>query len=190
MTCALGILLALFERTKSGRGQLVHTDMVNWPIEFLCTRPDPLQVTGTRYISTFPLLHASRPNSHMITGPRGTNLLDGGFPYYGVYRCKDGEWLTVGAVEPQFNAVFLDLLDKALPRDFTPPDRNFKPTLEDRFDRSTWPQTRAYLEAAISSRTRDEWAATYASKCPRAYNKPLGLTTPPHRYGRLCDACP
>ena len=42
---------------------------------------------------------------------RGTNLLDSGAPYYDVYRCADGVELAVGAIEPQFFAALLDVLE-------------------------------------------------------------------------------
>lgn len=86
MICLIGILLALLERSTSGRGQIVEADMV----------------TGARYVSSFLLL--SSYVAHPAWGPvlndgtdgtRGRNTLDGGAPWYGVYRCKDGGWMSV-----------------------------------------------------------------------------------------------
>lgn len=84
--CLLGILMALLERAKSGKGQVVEADMV----------------TGARYVSTFLLLgsHLSHPEWGSIIGDgtedsRGKGALAGGAPWYGVYKCKDGKWFCV-----------------------------------------------------------------------------------------------
>lgn len=45
--------------------------------------------------------------SGMWTDARGTNLLDGGAPYYDTYECADGRYVAVGAIEPQFYAAML-----------------------------------------------------------------------------------
>lgn len=63
--CVIGILLALLERTHSGKGQVVEADMVN----------------GARYLASFPLLNnLPTAKSHYFSGPVGENLLDGGSP--------------------------------------------------------------------------------------------------------------
>ena len=84
--CLLGILLALFERSRSGKGQVVEADMV----------------TGARYLATFSLLgsYLEHPQWGSIIG-RGTNesrgegALAGGAPWYGVYETQDGGWMSV-----------------------------------------------------------------------------------------------
>ncbi|MGY6270113.1 CaiB/BaiF CoA transferase family protein [Achromobacter denitrificans] len=87
MLLALGILAALFERARSGRGQVVDAAMVE----------------GAALLMTpyFGMLAAG-----LVNGNRGENLLDSGAPYYDVYRCQDGEYLAFAAVEPKFRAVF------------------------------------------------------------------------------------
>jgi alpha-methylacyl-CoA racemase len=82
----LGILLALLERSKSGKGQVVEADMV----------------TGARYVASFLLLtsYLEHPQWGKVVNngtdkERGTGMLDGGAPWYGVYRCKDGGWMSV-----------------------------------------------------------------------------------------------
>lgn len=86
LVCLLGVLVALVERGVSGKGQVVEADMV----------------TGARYISTFVLLAAAlehptwgSPVSDGTNAKRGTGMLDGGAPWYGVYRTSDGEWMSV-----------------------------------------------------------------------------------------------
>ncbi len=78
------------------------------------------------------------------------NLLDGHCPFYDTYTCGDGRHVAVGALEPQFYAALLDglgLADADLPK---------------QYDRDGWPQLRERFTRAFASRTRDEWAATFA----------------------------
>ncbi|XP_072215877.1 alpha-methylacyl-CoA racemase isoform X1 [Excalfactoria chinensis] len=81
--CALGIIIALYERTISGKGQVVDASMVE----------------GIAYISSF--LWKSQ-NLGLWNRPRGENLLDSGAPFYETYKTSDGKFMAVGAIEPQF----------------------------------------------------------------------------------------
>ena len=83
-------------------------------------------------------------------GERQANVLDGGAPFYGVYRCADGKWVAVGALEPQFFAALVDKLEF---------DAG---AFADRWNPRAWPALRARLEAAFAERPRDEWAALFA----------------------------
>uniref|UniRef100_A0A5F9CBK2 Solute carrier family 45 member 2 n=1 Tax=Oryctolagus cuniculus TaxID=9986 RepID=A0A5F9CBK2_RABIT len=83
LLCALGIVMALFERTRSGKGQIIDANMVE----------------GTAYLSSFVW---KTQKSGLWEQPRGQNLLDGGAPFYTTYRTADGEFMAVGAIEPQF----------------------------------------------------------------------------------------
>jgi len=80
---------------------------------------------------------------------RGTNLLDGGAPFYRTYRCADNRYIAVGCIEPQFYAAFMkgigaeDLLEL--------PQR----------DRAHWPRVQERIAEAIATRTRDEWTAVF-----------------------------
>ncbi|QGZ59836.1 CaiB/BaiF CoA transferase family protein [Paraburkholderia acidiphila] len=80
---------------------------------------------------------------------RGTNLLDGGAPFYRTYRCADNRYIAVGCIEPQFYAAFMkgigaeDLL--ALPQR----------------DRANWQRIQARIAQTIGTRTRDEWTAVF-----------------------------
>ncbi|KMW58603.1 Alpha-methylacyl-CoA racemase [Candidatus Rhodobacter oscarellae] len=78
---------------------------------------------------------------------RGANLLDGGAPWYGVYSCADGKWVTVGALEPQFWARLLQLLE--IP----------EAELGDRHDRGNWPVIRARLAGAFAQGPQAHWVA-------------------------------
>ncbi|XP_071096203.1 alpha-methylacyl-CoA racemase-like isoform X1 [Haliotis cracherodii] len=88
LICALGVVLALFERTRSGRGQVVDANMVQ----------------GSAYVANF--LWASK-DSFIWGGARGENLLDTGVPFYETYKTADGKFMSVGALEPQFYAALL-----------------------------------------------------------------------------------
>jgi alpha-methylacyl-CoA racemase len=81
------------------------------------------------------------------TDEREANLLDGGAPFYGTYRCADGKWLAVGPIEPQFHDLLLAKLGL--------PSEEFA----DRWNPQSWPRLRARLEAAFALRPRDAWCA-------------------------------
>ncbi|MEX3980595.1 CaiB/BaiF CoA transferase family protein [Paraburkholderia sp. EG287A] len=80
---------------------------------------------------------------------RGTNLLDGGAPFYRTYRCADNRYIAVGCIEPQFYAAFMkgigaeDLLEL--------PQR----------DRTHWPRVHERIAQTVATRTRDEWTAVF-----------------------------
>ena len=86
----------------------------------------------------------------MWTDERGTNMLDGGAPYYDTYECSDGRYVAVGAIEPQFYAAMLAGLglDAA--------------ELPAQNDRSRWPELRARFTEVFASRDRDHWAKVFA----------------------------
>ncbi|KAF5327846.1 hypothetical protein D9619_004961 [Psilocybe cf. subviscida] len=142
--CALGILLALVERGRTGKGQVVNADMVS----------------GTRYIASFPLIQ-SFIGSGPLAGERGTNLLDGGAPFYNTYTCKDGGWMTVGCLEPQFFAVFIDKFVQALRAESFDPLRGWHPDASAQFDSDMWPQMNEYLTKGFLTHPRDFWAQLF-----------------------------
>ncbi|KAH7915624.1 CoA-transferase family III [Hygrophoropsis aurantiaca] len=141
MMCAMGILLALIERGKSGRGQVVDADMVS----------------GTRYVSSFPLLNAAI-SSPLFNESRGGNFLDGGAPFYDVYTCLDGRWMSVGCLETTFFAEFIEKFDEALGEEAR---SGWKPTIATHSNRKEWAQLRNYLEQGFKTRPRDYWAEVF-----------------------------
>jgi len=128
---AVGLLAALVERERSGLGQVVDAAMVD----------------GAAHLTT--MVHGL-----MAAGAwrdeRGVNVLDGGAPFYDVYRTKDGKYLAVGALEPRFFAALVRLLE--LPE--VDHGRQLAP--------SEWPLLRASLATRILEKTRDEWCAIFA----------------------------
>ncbi|MEO6082169.1 MAG: CoA transferase, partial [Umezawaea sp.] len=91
---AMGVLAALYERERSGRGQVVDTAMVE----------------GAALLTTF--LHGVR-GAGGEQGERGTNLLDSGAPFYDVYRAADGRYVSIGALEDRFYAELVAVLGLA-----------------------------------------------------------------------------
>ncbi|XP_076835758.1 alpha-methylacyl-CoA racemase isoform X1 [Brachyhypopomus gauderio] len=83
LTCALGVVLALLERSRSGRGQVIDASMVE----------------GSAYLGSFVWKSQS---TGLWNRPRGQNLLDSGAPFYDTYCTADGKYVAVGAIEPQF----------------------------------------------------------------------------------------
>ena len=84
-------------------------------------------------------------------GPgRGVNMLDGSYPFYDTYVCRDDKYVAVGAIEPKFFAEMLRVLgiDPA--------------SVPGQWNRERWPELRAVLGAAFRSRTRDEWADAFS----------------------------
>ena len=166
--CVLGILLALFERaTKSGRGQVVDVDMVDGTSSFTflgLTLILGQQVSGTRYISLFALVQADQGSgSQLFSRPRGQNLLDGGAPFYDVYTCSDGRWMSVGCIEPQFFKTFIHHFIRGLGPG-TP--LGWRPSPETQMNREEWPRLRKFLVDGFRSNTRDHWAKIFQSEQP------------------------
>ncbi|KAJ5442085.1 CoA-transferase family III [Penicillium cf. griseofulvum] len=129
--CFQGILLALISRSHTGRGQVVEANMVD----------------GSAYLATFPRLARNTP---AWAEPRGENLLDSGCPYYDTYETKDaGRYFAVGALEPQFYAVFVRGLGFEIGE------------LPKREDRQEWPRLREIFTRRFKEKTRVEWEAVF-----------------------------
>jgi len=127
---AMGVCAALVERQTSGKGQVVDAAMVDGAAS-LMSMPFGLLASG-RWVEA-----------------RGANSLDGGAAHYGCYACKDGRYVAVGAVEPEFYAILLEKLGLS-----------DHPELAD-LERApeNWPRHREILAARFAQRTRDEWEA-------------------------------
>lgn len=126
MLLAFGILCALLEREKSGRGQVVDAAMVDGAAILMS------MFYGFRAMGIWE-------------DERGTNLLDSGAPFYDVYECKDGKFVSLGALEPQFYAKLFDLLQMSLD------------DLPDQMDRSQWSEMKETVAQAVRTKTRSEW---------------------------------
>jgi alpha-methylacyl-CoA racemase len=131
MLLAFGVACALLEAGRSGRGQVV----------------DAAVLDGGALLTT--VLH-ELAGLGLWRWERGTNLLDGGAPFYDTYACADGRHVAVGALEPQFYAAFVEGLGLtgALPGG--------------QYDLAHWPEHRRRFAEAFATRTRDEWADVFA----------------------------
>jgi alpha-methylacyl-CoA racemase len=125
---AFGLLSGLIEASRSGRGQVVDVAMIDGAASLMAV--------------AYEFLAAGE-----FSGGRGTHLMDGGAPYYGVYECADGEYVSIGSVEPPFYDELLGELGFAA--DELPP----------REQPENWPTIRARFEQRFRSRTRGEWMA-------------------------------
>jgi alpha-methylacyl-CoA racemase len=125
------VLAALIEAGRSGRGQVVDAAMCDGTAVLMSM------------IHTLKAMGEWRP-------ARGSNLLDGGAHFYGTYRCQDGKYLAVGAIEPQFYAQFL------AGAGIDDPD------FAEQWARARWPLLREKLSAIIAGRPRDAWCECFA----------------------------
>jgi alpha-methylacyl-CoA racemase len=125
---AFGLLAAIYERQSSGRGQVVDAAMVDGAASLM---------------SVFNGLRAAGGWSEQ----RGSNLLDGGAPFYGVYETADGRHVALGPLEPKFFAEFARRV--GLPERY----------VRGQHDRSLWPEMRAAIAGIVRTRTRDDWCA-------------------------------
>jgi alpha-methylacyl-CoA racemase len=124
----IGVLAALLEARVSGEGQVVDAAIVD----------------GTAHLNS---MSAGMLSSGSLREERGANLLDGGMPFYDLYETSDGRHMSVGPLEPQFYAVFVELLgiEEA-------PDRYD-------FDRSE--ELRAVIATTFATRTQAEWTEVF-----------------------------
>ncbi|KAJ4293503.1 hypothetical protein N0V90_008786 [Kalmusia sp. IMI 367209] len=129
--CFLGILLALLARERSGMGQVVEANMVD----------------GSAILATMPRLGLK---TDVWGKERGTNLLDGGAPFYGTYETADGKYMAVGAIEPQFYAALLKGL--GLKPEDLPGDRD---------NRADWVKLTDFFTGVFKGKTRTEWEAIF-----------------------------
>jgi alpha-methylacyl-CoA racemase len=130
MLLAMGVLAALYERTRSGLGQVVDAAMVD----------------GAALLTT--MLHEIRALS-LWHDERGTNSMDSGAHYYNVYETADGEFLSVGAMEPRFYRSFMQGLGF---RDEDIPAQD---------DQSQWESLKQRVAEIFRNRTRAEWLAIF-----------------------------
>ena len=125
MLLALGICAAFVEVQTSGKGQVVDAAMTD----------------GSALLAT--MIHTFL--SMGVWGDRGTNMLDTGAPFYDVYECADGEYISLGSIEPQFYAELLRItgLDQE--------------ELPKQMDRSQWPKMKEKIAETVRTKSRDQW---------------------------------
>lgn len=143
MYLVTGVLAALLEARTSGQGQVVDAAIVD----------------GAAHLSTF--IHGFLAGG-LWADERGVNMLDTGAPWYDVYETADGKHMAVGAIEPQFYAEFLRLLNlSGVAGRGHGGETGDADALPNQHDRSGWPELRDRFAAAFKARTRDEWAEIF-----------------------------
>ena len=125
----IGLLAALLEARVSGEGQVVDAAIVD----------------GTAHLNT---MTAAFLAAGTFKEERAANLLDGGAPYYDIYETSDGRHMSVGALEPQFYDVFVELL-------------GIKDTAPDRYDPERTDELRKLIAERFATRTQAEWAEVF-----------------------------
>ena len=154
MLLVVGVLAALDHARRTGQGQVVDAAMVE----------------GASLLLSMQRTMAAQG---LWSGGRGGNLLDTGAPFYDVHETADGNWISFGALEPQFYAELLDRL--GLAEEFG-----------DGQDPRRWPALRERLTEVVASRTRDEWDEVFAGS-DACYAPVLSMDeapTHPHNVAR------
>lgn len=137
---AFGILCALQERQTSGRGQVIDAAMIDGAASFLATSL------------------ALRAHGVWRDAP-GENFLSGAAHYYDTYATRDGRWVAIGAIEPQFHALLLSRLGLD-PAEFAV-GVGYASASYQELVQEIWPELKARLAAAIARHTRDELDALF-----------------------------
>ncbi|MFZ6689637.1 CaiB/BaiF CoA transferase family protein [Undibacterium sp. SXout11W] len=126
MMLAFGVVCAALESQKSGQGQVVDAAMVDGSVLL------GAMLYGFKQFGAW-------------SNERGINLLDGGAPFYDSYACADGKFITIGAIEPQFYALLLQLTDV------------HDPDFQAQMNVSTWPQLKLKFATLFATKTRQAW---------------------------------
>ena len=128
MLLITAVLSGVISARETGCGQIIDVAMV-----------DGASLLGTAF---FAMECAGK-----LEGERSSNLLDGGAPFYAVYETADGRFVAVAALEPEFYADLLEVVEishlASIPQ----------------YDRSRWPEIRETLSIAFRTRSQAEWVA-------------------------------
>ena len=127
MLLAFGMACGIVEAQRSGHGQVVDAAMIDGSATLMA------------------MFHSMRAMG-VWNDERGTNLLDTGSHFYDVYECADGEYISIGSIEPQFYSELMRLtgLDN---------DAAFAAQM----DRAGWPELKARIGEVFMTKTRDQW---------------------------------
>ncbi|GKX33504.1 MAG: CoA transferase [Rhizobiaceae bacterium MnEN-MB40S] len=156
MMLVTGVLAALFERVRTGRGQVIDAAMVE----------------GSALLATpiFSFIASGMWN----VDKRGENLLDSGCPFYDCYETADAKFVAVAPLEPQFFANLVDTLGL---------DTEWKKA---QYDQTRWDELRRLLGDTFARRQRDEWEAIFTGidACVTPVLSPGEAASHPHNQAR------
>jgi len=130
----MGILSALYERSRSGKGQVIDAAITDGVISLMAA------IQGFQGVGLWD------------DRARGGNMLDGGAHYYDTYECADGEWVSIGSIEPQFYTLLAEKLE--LPELL---GEDGKADFAAQFDKRQWAILKENIAARIRTKTRAEW---------------------------------
>jgi alpha-methylacyl-CoA racemase len=127
MLLANGVLAALLEATSSGKGQVIDAAMVDGAAQLMW------------------MFHGFQAMGMWDAGQRESNMLDGGAHFYDAYECADGEYVSIGSIEPQFYALLKELAGL--------PEEEFG----EQHNTAKWPEMKDKLAAIIRQKTQAQW---------------------------------
>jgi len=122
-----GVLAALLETANSGKGQVIDVAMVDGAAQLMW------------------MFHSFQAFGLWDATQRESNMLDGGAHFYDTYECADGEYISLGSIEPQFYALLKKLAGLS-ETDFGAQN-----------DQSAWPAMKQKLAAVIAQKTQAQW---------------------------------
>jgi alpha-methylacyl-CoA racemase len=122
-----GVLAALLETSNSGKGQVIDVAMVDGAAQLMW------------------MFHSFESFGMWDATQRESNMLDGGAHYYGTYECADGEYISIGSIEPQFYALLKALAEL--------PEADFGA----QNDKSAWPLMKEKLTVIFKQKTQAQW---------------------------------
>ena len=128
MFLAFGVVCALLETQKSGKGQVIDAAMID----------------GSATLMS--MFWAMKSIGMFNENAPGTNLLDTGAHFYDVFQCQDEKYISIGSIEPQFYALLLE--KTGLTND---------PAFAKQMDPSQWPTLKAKLQDVIKQKTQAQW---------------------------------
>jgi len=126
MFLVTGLLAAMLEAQKSGKGQVIDVAMTDGSAVLM---------------SIFNTLNAMGLQST----EHGANMLDSGAHYYDVYETRDGKYISIGSIEPQFYALLIEKAELDA-QEFAPQQ-----------DRAQWPHLKEKITEVFKTKSRDEW---------------------------------
>ena len=127
MFLAYGVCAALLSVSKTGKGQVVDAAMID----------------GVSSLLT--ILYSLSQSGIWKVNEKGSNLFDGGSPFYQVYETKDNKYVSVGSLEPQFYQLLVQKL-------------NLNEEFSNQMDMSKWPDLINKLECLFKTKTQNEWS--------------------------------
>jgi len=127
MLLVTGVLAALLETASSGEGQVIDAAMVDGAAQLMW------------------MFHGFQAMGFWDADKRKSNMLDGGAHFYNTYECADGEYVSIGSIEPQFYAELVRLAEL--------PEQDFG----NQNDREQWPAMEDKLAIIMKTKTQAQW---------------------------------